>query len=49
MALEAFTEPNFGRRNGLRVTFVRNRDRTFHGVLLMNPDGSSSYAWRAPK
>jgi len=47
MALEAFTEPNFGRRNGLRVTFVRNRDRTFHGVLLMSPDGSSSYAWRA--
>ena len=47
MALEAFTEPNFGRRNGLRVTFVRNRDGTFHGVLLMKPDGTSTYAWRA--
>jgi ketosteroid isomerase-like protein len=47
-ALEAFTEPNFGRRNGLRVTFVRNRDRTVHGVLLVGPDGSSTNAWRAP-
>lgn len=40
-----FTDPNFGMED-TRVTFVRNRDGTVHGVLLIRGDGSSSYAWR---
>ena len=40
-----FTDPNFGTEDA-RMTFVRNRDGTVHGVLLTRQDGSSSYAWR---
>lgn len=43
--LTAFTDPDFG-MDGVRVTFVRARDRTVQGVLLERPDGSSCYAWR---
>ena len=43
-----FTDPNFGMED-TRITFVRNRDGTIHGVLLIRGDGSSSYAWRASR
>lgn len=43
--LEPLTDPNFAMGN-TRMTFVRNRDGTVHGVLLIRPDGSSRYAWR---
>lgn len=46
--LLSFTDPNFEMEN-TRVTFVRNRDGTVHGVLLTRGDGSSSYAWRASR
>lgn len=43
-----FTDPNFGMED-TRITFVRNRDGTIHGVLLIRGDGSSIYAWRASR
>ena len=43
--LAPYTDPNFGTEDA-RMTFVRNRDGTVHGVLLTRQDGSSSYAWR---
>ena len=43
--LETLSDPNFAMGN-IRMTFVRNRDGTVHGVLRIRPDGSSRYAWR---
>ena len=45
ISMMPFTDPNFG-TDDARMTFVRNRDGTVHGVLLTRQDGSSSYAWR---
>lgn len=45
VALEAFTDPNFS-IGGFRLSFVRNRDGTVHGVLVLHPDGASEYFWR---
>lgn len=45
ITLQPFTDPNF-EMNGTRINFVRNRDGSVHGVLFVNPDGSSEYAWR---
>lgn len=47
VALATFTDPNFGMRD-TRLTFIRNRDGSVHGVLVALPDGSSRYAWRVP-
>lgn len=50
ITLQPYTVPNFGMKemNDTRLNFVRNRDGSVHGVLFVNLDGSSEYAWRVP-
>ena len=45
ITLQSYTVPNFGMKD-TRLNFVRNRDGSVHGVLFVNFDGSSEYAWR---